>query len=408
MASTAVFERHVAPARAWWLAPLGGVAAIVQALVFVYVGLLGGVLDLAGLLWRRLLPAKRIDAGIERAARAIAPAVLADVRDWPILPVLASITVLVPASAALQCLHLGVSWVLLCVLHHAVLLGAGGQRFAKLFSIKHNEAHRPKGFFRGAGRRLLSRYTEVISMFFYGNIFGLDCIHHVKVHHAEDGGPDDPQYPRGYDRTSTWSFLRYLGTQHLGVSLGFATVRYLRANGRTHDLRVFVASMAAFYAYAALLLWYNWHVAVALVIGPLFLSNLFAGLASWLQHSFESDTVADPIANTITILSPTEYLNEGFHLAHHYRSGTHWTELPQRFDEWQARHPDANPVVLDGVDWVELAILLYVRRRLDLVAERWRPLSTAQAGLSVADRTTLLRQRLGGGAFGRAASSGLR
>ena len=97
----------------------------------------------------------RVNAWIARAAQAIAPAVLADPRDWPILPVLASISVLVPASAALQIFNPGVPWLLLCVLHHAVLLGAGGQRFAKLFSIKHNEAHRPKGFFRGPAAPLL-------------------------------------------------------------------------------------------------------------------------------------------------------------------------------------------------------------------------------------------------------------
>jgi hypothetical protein len=122
---------------------------------------------------------------------------------------------------------------------------------------------------------------------------------------------------------------------------------------------------------------------------------VFAALASWLQHAFESRNTTDPIANTITLLSPTEYLNEGYHLAHHYRSGTHWTELPQRFAEWRARNPGVQPIVLEGVDWVDLAVLLYVRRRLDLVAERW--ISAGEANLTIETRTALLRERLGGG-----------
>jgi fatty acid desaturase len=232
-------------------------------------------------------------------------------------------------------------------------------------------------------------------MFFYGNIFGLDYIHHVKVHHAEDGGPDDPQNSYGYDRTSTWDFLHYVGVRHLAVTLGFATPRWLRQHNRVQDARFFTGSVIVFYAFVAGLLWFNWRLALAVAIGPLLLSNVFAALASWLQHCFESRNIDDPIANTITLLSPTEYLNEGYHLAHHYRSGTHWTELPQRFEEWRARHPGAQPIVLEGVDWVDLAVLLYVRRRLDLVAERW--ISSGDASLTLETRTALLRQRLGGG-----------
>ena len=380
-----------------WLAPLSFAAVVLQALVLIYVGILGAIFDLVLQRARLVLPTTQMSAAVERGARALAPHVLADERDWPILPVLASITVLVPASITLQFLNPGVPWWGLAMFHHAVLLGAGGQRFAKVFSIKHNEAHRPKGFFRGVGRRVLRRYTETLSMF-YGNILGLDYIHHVKVHHAEDGGPDDPQNTKGYDRTSTWHFLHYLGVRHMAVSLGIATPRYLLQNGRTRDARVFLVSATVFYALVAALVWYNWRVAIAVAIGPVLLGNIYAGLASWLQHSFESpEGAADPIADTITIVSPTEFLNEGFHLAHHYRSGTHWTELPQRFDEWRARHPAVQPIVIDGVDWVELAVLLYVRRRVDLVAERWRvPSPAGDPVLTVEARTALLRQRLGG------------
>jgi len=397
MASSVVASARATQRGSLWLAPFDVIGVCLQTAVFLYIGVVGGILDLLSHAGQALLPMARINGVIEKAARAVAPRILADQRDWPILPVLASITILAPASVALQIVLIGrgVPWLLVCAVHHAVLLGAGGRRFAKVFSIKHNEAHRPKGFFRGPGKRLLRRYTEALSMFFYGNIFGLDYIHHVKVHHAEDGGPDDPQNSHGYDRTSTWDFLRYVGVRHLAVTLGFATPRWLRKHNRVRDARVFAVSILVFYAWVAGLLWLNWRLAMAVAIGPLLLSNVFAALASWLQHAFESRNTTDPIANTITLISPTEYLNEGYHLAHHYRSGTHWTELPQRFEEWRARNPGAQPIVLEGVDWVDLAVLLYVRRRLDLVAERW--ISAGQANVTLETRTALLRERLGGG-----------
>jgi len=379
-------------------APLEAAGVASQAAVMIYVGVVGGVLDLISHAGRALLPLDRINAQIDRAARFVAPKILADERDWPILPVLAAISVLAPASVALQIVLLGrgVPWIVVCLIHHAVLLGAGGRRFAKVFSIKHNEAHRPKGLFRGPGRRVLRRYTEALAMVFYGNIFGLDYIHHVKVHHAEDGGPDDPQNSFGYDRTSTWDFLHYMGVRHLAVTLGIATPRWLLKHGRTRDLRVFLASLAVFYAMLGGLLWFNWRLALAVVIGPLLLSNVFAAIASWLQHAFESQDTLDPIANTITVLSPTDFLNEGYHLAHHYRSGTHWTELPQRFAEWRARNTAAQPIVIEGIDYVDLAVLLYARRRVDLVAEHWRPLTAGDASFTLEARTALLRERLGG------------
>lgn len=131
------------------------------------------------------------------------------------------------------------------------------------------------------------------------------------------------------------------------------------------------------------------------MVVPLLFNNIVAGVASFLQHSFKSPEGAfDPIADTISILSPNDFLNEGFHLAHHYRPSAHWTELPQRFDEWRTRHAGFDPVVIDGLDWVELAVMLYVRRRLDLVAALWKT-SSDQASSSVEHRSAQLQQRMG-------------
>ncbi len=375
------------------MAPIAWVAIVIQALLFIYYGAMVFITDLITMPFRKLPPLLWLRDRINNTARAIAPKIMTDARDWPILPVMAGAWVVVPASVALQFINPGGHWILWGVLHHAVLVGARGERFAKLFSIKHYESHRPRGIFKNAGGGFFKRPNEIFSTIFYGNPFGIDCMNHVKIHHLEDGGPTDPEGTYGYDRTSAWDFLEFLGFRHLLVSLGVSPLRYLIAHRKMRDLAWFSASVVAFYSALALLFWYDWRLGLVLGVVPILIHNASAGLVGWFQHSFDADVPgADPIKTTISILSPYEFLNDGFHLAHHYRSSTHWSELPARFDEWRSRNPSEEPVVFDGLDWVELAVLMYIRGRMDLVAERW----ITAPHLSLERRTALLRERLGG------------
>jgi len=56
---------------------------------------------------------------------------------------------------------------------------------------------------------------------------------------------------------------------------------------------------------------------------------------SYLWHAFveESDT-GNQYVNSVTILSGHDNIwNEDFHVVHHHSPGTHWTEVPQYFEE---------------------------------------------------------------------------
>ncbi|HEU4537225.1 MAG TPA: hypothetical protein VFS00_24060, partial [Polyangiaceae bacterium] len=73
--------------------------------------------------------------------------------------------------------------------------------------------------------------------------------------------------------------------------------------------------------------------------------------------------------------------------------GCHWTVLKDAFHEWCARHPEVEPIVFEGVDWLALWAL-FVGRRFDRLAEMWRPVREEHQRYSHEERVRYLRERL--------------
>jgi hypothetical protein len=343
-------------------------------------------------------------AGLARRWREASDAVwarlgrklLADERDWPMLPPLFAMTAGATASCALQFACPGVHWALLGALHLAVLLGPRSRRYTQFFGIKHCEAHRRRGLFAPPWARLLGRHTEGFLGLLYGNIYGLDYVYHVRGHHAEGGGEGDRQTTLGFDRTSAYHFFRYVGIRHLPTTLGVLPLVYLWRKGKKKDFAKLLAGATAYYAYAGAACWLNWRAALFVVVLPLFINNLFGALGTWLSHAFHDPGAPDtPLYNTLTLIFDTDFLNEGYHLAHHQRPGCHWTELGTSFRAWCGRHTGAEPIVIVGVDWLDLWLLLYVRRRYDLLAQCWQPLRADHASYGSEERIRYLKYRLG-------------
>ncbi len=348
--------------------------------------LVPGIRQLVGL-WKRR---------VSGFAQSIGKRVLADERDWPMLPTLAVVTLLVPISYGLQFVDLGVHWAIMGTLHIAILLGPRARRFIHYFSVKHNEAHRRRGLFRAPYSRLLGRYAECFLGFFYGTIPGSDYINHAKVHHAEDGGPDDHQTTLGYDRSNTYHFFQYVGLRHIHTTSAWRPLVYLWRRNRMKDFRRLLFGVAVYYLYALVIFALDWRAGLFCVGLPFLINNAFGALATWLQHAFHDPERADqPVLNTITLHFDDDFLNEGFHLAHHHRAACHWSELEGCFERFRLRNPNFEPIVIAGVDWLDLWLLLYVRRRLDLVAERWRPTLGTHQEWSLPDKQSYLRTRLG-------------
>ncbi len=60
-----------------------------------------------------------------------------------------------------------------------------------MFSAKHLEAHRPQGYFSDRYDKFFGRYVEFFLGYLYGDLPELGRTVHVRLHHKENGGPDD-------------------------------------------------------------------------------------------------------------------------------------------------------------------------------------------------------------------------
>jgi hypothetical protein len=155
--------------------------------------------------------------------------VLRDPRDAPALRLMASLTVTVVPIFVAQ-LVLGRPRLLLVIAFYLSLYGVKFQRFIRMFSASHLEAHRRQSYFSGAYDKIFGRYLEFFLGYFYGNIPELGRTAHVCLHHRENAGFDDTRNTMGYDRTSRLDFLWYV-SDNIWTVLGVAPYVYFRAKG---------------------------------------------------------------------------------------------------------------------------------------------------------------------------------
>ena len=145
----------------------------------------------------------------DRAIDRLGQKVLRDPRDTPALRVMVSLTVTVVPTFATQIIW-GRPRPLLVIAFYLALYGLKFQRFVRMFSASHLEAHRRQGFFSEKYDRIFGRYLEFFLGYFYGNLPELGRTAHVCLHHKENAGFDDTRNTIGYDRTSRLDFLWYL------------------------------------------------------------------------------------------------------------------------------------------------------------------------------------------------------
>lgn len=284
---------------------------------------------------------------------------LNDPRDLPHLRLILQTSVLIPAAALLYTLGSFPWWLGLAYIG---LWTFFGDRFTMSYHCTIHRRLFKKRY------RALDIYLNWLLCPFFGQTPGTFYIHHMGMHHMDDNLPRDLSSTMGYQRDSALHFLRYY--LRFACLIPFELSAYLWRAGNTKLILRLLAGEQSYYAAVTAAWLWNPRATLIVFVFPFVFVRLMMMVGNWVQHAFiDPDHPDDPYKSSINTIDPrynARVFNAGYHIFHHVRKGTHYSELATEFAQNREQYGRADAVVFDGIDLPGIWILLMTRQHRKL------------------------------------------
>ncbi len=201
----------------------------------------------------------------------------------------------------------------------------------KICAINHNHQHTMTFY---------SRYLNRLLEFFYalhtGVTTNLWVLHHVLGHHKN--------YMNQNLDESRWKKLNGQPMKELEYTLITTVTAYYRGYlvGKKHPKpqRDFIIYSLITFAILGLLTWHQPLAALFIFILPMITGLLLTSWATYAHHTgLESENPFESSYNNTHRGYNLFTFNLGYHTAHHYKQGLHWSQLPQLHQEIEENIP---------------------------------------------------------------------
>ena len=205
--------------------------------------------------------------------------------------------------------------------------------FPKMLICAWNHHHQHTGTYR---IKLLDRLLEFFYALHTGVTTHLWRLHHVLGHHLNylDQSKDESRWKRDSGKAMgewEYSFVVAATAYSRGYKVG---ERYPKIRG------MFVRYTIITFCILAVLIWFNPVAAFFIFILPMLTSLLLTAWTTYDHHSgLQTDDVFSASRNNVGRMYNILTGNLGYHTAHHYKQGVHWSKLPQLHEKIKSKIP---------------------------------------------------------------------